>query len=166
MLGLKFVVRKYDKLKVNYKPKNIRAMTLIRYENRLPVLMRRLFEGESELWDDKQFSTSPATNIIDRKDDFLIEIAAPGYQKQDFNIELDQNYLTVSAERKQDKNISRNETYIRKEFNYHDFKHTFSLSDWVIKNKIDANYENGILRVSIPKREEIKPQSIKKIKVN
>jgi len=141
-------------------------MTLIRYENRLPVLMRRMFDGDYESWNDKQFSTSPATNIIDRADDFLIELAAPGYQKQDFNIELDHNRLTISAERKQDENLSRDEEYIRKEFNYHDFKHTFSLSDWVVKNKIDAQYENGILRVSIPKREEIKPQPIKKIKVN
>ncbi len=140
-------------------------MTLIRYENQLPVLMRRMFEGDNNSWNEKKYSTSPTINIIDRADDFLIEVAAPGFQKQDFNIELDHTRLTISAEKKQDVNLKRDEEYLRKEFNYHDFKHTFSLSEWVVKNKIDAQYENGILYVSIPKREEIKPQPIKSIKV-
>jgi len=133
-------------------------MTLIRYENRLPVLMRRLFDGEMESWE--------AVNIIELADDFVIEIAAPGYQKEDFNIELDKNRLNISAEKKQDENLNKDQVYIRKEFNYHDFKHTFSLSEWVIKHKIDAEYKNGILRVTIPKKEELKPQPIKKIRVN
>lgn len=141
-------------------------MTLIRYENRLPVLMRRLFEGEMEPWNESHFSTSPAVNIIELADDFVIEIAAPGYQKEDFNLELDNNRLHVSAEAKMDENLSKDQVYIRKEFNYHDFKHTFSLSEWVVKHKIDAEYKNGILRITIPKKEELKPQAIKKIRVN
>ncbi len=141
-------------------------MTLIRYENRLPVLMRRFFDGIEEPWDGKQFSTSPAVNIIELEDNFVIELAAPGYQKKDFNIELDQNRLIVSAEKKQDENLTKDEIYIRKEFNYHRFKHTFSLSEWVIKHKIDAEYTYGILRVIIPKKEQLKPQPIKKIRVN
>jgi len=141
-------------------------MTLIRYENRLPVLMRRLFDGEIEPWSEKHFSTSPAVNIIELADDFIIEIAAPGFQKEDFNLELDHNRLHISAKRKQDDNITKDEVYIRKEFNYNDFKHTFSLSEWVIKHKIDAEYKNGILRVTIPKKEELKPQPIKTIRVN
>ncbi len=140
-------------------------MDLMRYENRLPILLRSLFEEDLDYRDDKHFSTSPAVNIRESADDFIIEIAAPGFKKDDFSIELDRNRLLVSAEKKDGEHLRENEYFIRKEFNYHDFRHTFSLSEWVVKHKIDASYDDGILRITIPKKEEVKPKEPKSIRV-
>ena len=140
-------------------------MDLMRYENRLPILLRSLFEEDLDYRDDKHFSTSPAVNIRESLDDFIIEIAAPGFNKDDFNIELDRNRLLVSAEKKDGEHLRENEYFVRKEFSYHDFRHTFSLSEWVLKHKIDASYEDGILRITIPKKEEVKPKEPKSIRV-
>jgi len=142
-------------------------MTLIRYENKLPILLRSIFEENIEPWSGKQFSSTPEVNIKETKDNFIIEIAAPGFEKEDFEIQLDKNRLIVSAQRKdENEEVKHEEFYLRKEFNYHDFQHTFSLSEWVLKHKIDASYHNGILEIVIPKKEELKPKPVKNIRVN
>jgi len=142
-------------------------MTLIRYENKLPVLLRRFLGEDYESWSDQNFSSTPQVNIKESADDFVIEIAAPGFEKEDFEIQLDKNHLLVSAHKKENEpHMNKEEYYIRKEFNYQEFQHTFSLSEWVLKHKIDAAYNNGILQITIPKKEELKPKPVKNIRVN
>jgi HSP20 family protein len=95
----------------------------------------------------------PAVNIIDEENQFEIELAAPGKVKEDFKIELKQDLLVIETETK---TIEKPEKpkYSRREFNYNQFKRSFTLPDSIDVGKINAKYEQGILRVILPKKEE------------
>ena len=105
---------------------------------------------------------SPAVNIQESDAQYLMDIAAPGMQKKDFEIQIDNNLLIVSAKRKKEED-QENDNFYRREFNYREFKRSFRLPDSVESNKISASYENGILRISLPKTEQEikKTQTIK-----
>ena len=110
-------------------------------------------------------STLPSVNIKESNDEFSIELAAPGMNKKDFSLKLDNNILEITAEIKND-NIEDSEGYSRREFNYSSFKRSFKLPKDSVKNeKVAANYENGILKVLIPKREEVKPKPSRMIEI-
>ena len=94
-------------------------------------------------------------NIKEGKDSYQIEVVAPGLDKADFKLNVDQNLLTISAEKKNETK-SENDKQIRREFNYQSFKRTFTLDDSIETDKIDAKYENGVLHISLPKKEEVK----------
>ena len=105
----------------------------------------------------------PAVNIKENDDDFMIEVAAPGMKKEDFSINYDNGRLTISSERENDK---VDEKYNRREFSYQSFCRSFEVADNIIDNqKIKAKYENGILYITLPKREEIKPKPAKQIEI-
>ena len=106
----------------------------------------------------------PAANIVENKDNYEVNLAAPGMKKDDFNIDVEGNVLTISAE-KEEKKEEKDERYSRKEFNYASFSRSFTLPEGVNKEKIDASYENGLLRLSLPKTEEAKKLSAKHITV-
>jgi HSP20 family protein len=106
----------------------------------------------------------PAANISEDKDHYEVSLAAPGMKKEDFNIDVEGNVLTISSE-KEEKKEEHDERYSRKEYNYTSFSRSFTLPDWVNKDKIDASYENGLLRVNLPKTEEGKKLSSKHISV-
>ncbi len=106
----------------------------------------------------------PAANIQERTDDFIISIAAPGYSKEDFSIKLEQNILTISTEKEE--NAEENVKFTRKEFGMGPFKRTFTLPRTIDTDRIDATYENGILNVTLPKKEEAKVTLNKMISVN
>ena len=91
----------------------------------------------------------PAVNLIENKNSFFIEIAAPGFDKKDFLIELDNYNLTVSLE----KEVNENVKYFKKEFDYSSFTRSFKLPKYA-DLKIDAEYKNGILHLSIHKKKE------------
>ena len=96
----------------------------------------------------------PAVNITDQKDDYLVSLAAPGLKKEDFNIDVDGNMLTISCEKEA--------KYTRKEYSYSSFERSFTMPDGVNKDKIEARYENGLLKLSLPKKEEVKKLAISK----
>ncbi|WP_284652293.1 Hsp20/alpha crystallin family protein [Flavobacterium terrisoli] len=98
-------------------------------------------------------STIPAVNIKESETNYKLEFYAPGYKKEEFNIEVDQKTLIISSE-KQVENDNSNEKYSLKEYSYASFKRTFNLPESVDLDAIEANYENGVLNVSLPKREE------------
>lgn len=109
----------------------------------------------------KNFWVMPAVNIKDKEDEFEIELAAPGLNKEDFSIEVEEDLLKLSVDKKQE-NETVQENFTRKEFNFTKFQRNFSLP----KNMIDtdnviANYVDGILRVSLPKIKEAKNTKIK-----
>jgi HSP20 family protein len=106
----------------------------------------------------------PAVNISEHKDRYDVNLAAPGMKKDDFNIDIEGNTLTISAETREEKE-EKEERYTRKEYSYSSFSRSFSLPEWVNKDKIDASYENGVLRLSIPKTEEAKKAASKHISV-
>lgn len=133
----------------------------------LPSIFEDLF-NDSRLADVSTFgSTLPAVNIKETADDYLVEVAVPGKKKEDFNIELDQNVLTISSEQKSENEETSNDgRYTRKEFNYTAFKRAFTLPETVEQDKIKAVYNNGVLSITVPKREESKQKPKRMIAVS
>ena len=112
-------------------------------------------------------TTIPTVNIMEEKDSFEVEVAAPGLQKNDFNIELDGNTLTISAEKDEKREQkSMDQKYISREFSYQSFQRSFNLpKDVVDVDKIKAHYENGVLQLSVPKKDTAKQKPHKMITV-
>ena len=109
----------------------------------------------------------PAVNIQETEESFSVEVAAPGKTKEDFNIELENDVLTISSEdKKENESTERNGRYTRKEFSYSTFKRAFSLPDSVDSEKISAQYNNGVLEILLPKREEAKVQAKRMIEIS
>ncbi len=137
----------------------------------LPSLFNRFFEGDLMDWSSSNFagtnSTLPAVNIRENNDEFLIDVAAPGMTKENFQINYDNGRLTISSEKKDEKTERSDEKYTRKEFSYMSFQRTFTVPENTVNGeKIQANYAEGILRVIIPKRDEIKPKPAREIKIS
>ena len=137
-------------------------MTLVKVNNplnrSLDGLMNELFNelpvnfGKSLREDVLHF---PPANIVEKSDAYHIELAAPGMEKADFNVKLDGKLLTISSEKKTEKN-AEDEKMIRKEFSYRSFKRSFTVDEKIDGTNITAKYENGILKLELPKKEEAK----------
>jgi len=95
----------------------------------------------------------PATNIRENEKDYTIEVAAPGMAKDDFNIDVDEGMLTISSQKEEDTTKEEN-NYTRREYNYSSFSRSFRLPESVNPEEIKARYEEGVLKISVPKREE------------
>ena len=140
-------------------------MLVKRHSNYLPTLVsdfwgEDLFPGFEQDW-----SLNPAVNIIEGEQEFKVEVAAPGLQKEDFKVHVEKNVLEISAEKKNEQ-VTEDKKYLRKEFNYGEFKRTFSLPSSVDVGKIKATHNNGVLTVEIPKRDEAKVNPRKQIAVS
>ena len=109
--------------------------------------------------------TLPAVNIKENADEFFLEIAVPGMKKSDFNIDVDNKILSISSEREEE-HKEKEENYTRREFGYSSFKRTFTLPESIESDKINAKYNDGILKVHLPKREEAKEKPAKRINVS
>lgn len=135
-----------------------------------PIAVPTIFDDFFKDWSLSNFSntdtTLPAVNIRENEDEFIVEVAAPGMEKTDFKIDLDNNVLTISSE----KTVENNETkddYTRKEYSYQSFKRSFNLPRNIVdKEKIEATYKNGELQIVIPKMEEAKPKPKRLIEVH
>lgn len=99
----------------------------------------------------------PAVNIKENEKNFEIELSVPGFTKEDFNIEVDKNVLTISSEIKKEES-KVDENYTRKEFEFSSFKRAFTLPDTVDVDKIHADYVNGVMKFELPKKEEALPK--------
>jgi len=109
--------------------------------------------------------TMPAVNIVENKDSFRIDVAAPGLNKEDFVIDLQNNILTISSEKQENKE-EKDEKIMRREFSYCSFKRSFSLPELVDYDKITATHKNGVLSIEIPKREEAKEKPARQIAIS
>lgn len=107
----------------------------------------------------------PKVNIKETADAFIVEMAVPGLKKTDFHLNLDNQVLSISTETKQE-NEHKEENYTRKEFGYSSFKRTFTLPETVNDEKINASYENGILSILLPKKEEAKQKPARNINIS
>ena len=103
----------------------------------------------------------PAVNITERKEDYLVSMAAPGLKKEDFKIATEGNLLTISSE-KEEQNEEKEERYTRQEYSYSSFERSFTLPNEVDKDKIDAHYKDGVLELVLPKKEEAKKMAVSK----
>jgi HSP20 family protein len=147
-------------------------MTLIKRNELFPAWSRffnDFLDKDLLDWSDKHFSntntTLPAVNIKESDNGFNVEVAVPGMSKDDFRINLDNNILCISSEKKLESEKTE-ESYSRKEFSYQSFSRSFTLPHSADEGNIKAKYDNGILRIEIPKREEAKPKPPKVINIS
>jgi HSP20 family protein len=145
-------------------------MSIVRFSNQFPGLFNRFFEGDLFDWTNRNFSetntTLPSVNIKENSEGFEVEVAAPGFSKDEFNIELNNDVLTISSEKKIENETKEGQNFTRQEFSYQSFSRSFTLPHIVNSDKISARYENGILKLSIPKKEEAKPKPVKQIAIS
>lgn len=146
-------------------------MALIRRNQNLPGFSNIFDDFLSNDWSEwglKNYSrtntTIPSVNIKENNDNFIIEVAAPGLEKSDFSIEVNQGTLKISSEKRGESEV-KEESYSRREFSYQSFCRSFSLPLTVESDKIEAKYDKGILIVTIPKREEAKPKPVRLIDI-
>ena len=136
-------------------------LPIVSFKRRMPVYNSPVCNSYCN---QNSYSGNAEINIKEDADQFLIEIAAPGYVKENFVINVENDTLLVEAKTGNDeKSVSDN--YLRKEFGVKSFRRYFGLPDTVDKSLIEASYENGILSIKIPKKEELKPKPAKEIKV-
>jgi HSP20 family protein len=134
-----------------------------------PALFDDFFGRELFNWSNNNYSatstTVPSVNIRETGDNFEVEMAAPGMDKNDFKIELNGNMLTISSQ-KEHKQEAEQEGYSRREFSYQSFQRSFALpKDVVDVEHITARYENGLLHLTIPKREQAKQKAPRLIEI-
>ena len=150
-------------------------MKLTRFSNNLvpafPSLIDRFFEGELMDWNNFNFAgtnaTLPAVNVRENDEEITIELAAPGLRKEDFKLDYDNGRLTISSEKEEKFEEKEGEKITRREFSYSSFQRSFSVPETIVNtDKIVAKYNDGILRLTLPKREEVKPKPAKQIKIS
>lgn len=145
-------------------------MLLVKKSNQVPSLLDRFFDGEMFDWTNRNFSntntTLPSVNIKENADAFTVEVAAPGFDKGDFKLELNHNTLTISSDKKVENETKEGEFFTKREYSYQSFTRSFTLPQIADGERIVASYENGILSVSIPKKEEAKPKPTRTIEIN
>ncbi|MFZ9661363.1 MAG: Hsp20/alpha crystallin family protein [Chitinophagaceae bacterium] len=144
-------------------------MTLVKFnqkpiEKRVNSLFDDFFNGiPSRFFQDEpmpQNGLAPV-NIIEKENQFLIELQVPGYDKSEFKIHMDQSTLTISAEKKHEQ-TTETDRIVKKEFSTKSFSRSFTLDESVLSEDIVAKYENGVLNVTLPKKEKnkIQPKAI------
>jgi HSP20 family protein len=142
-------------------------MTLVKFNPSKNVVKNGMVPGFDGVFDsifndtffsDRLVTRVPAVNISESKDHYHLELAAPGLNKEDFKLSLENNLLSISVEQRQHEN-REDRNFNKKEFSYSSFVRSFTLPEAADVNGIDARYENGVLCIDIAKREEAKVQS-------
>jgi HSP20 family protein len=126
----------------------------------LPTVFDDFFKPWNEWFDNGgslmgRIMTVPAVNIVEDKNDYKVSLAVPGMKKDDFNIDVEGNMLTISSEKEVSKE-EKDEKYNRKEYSYSSFSRSFTLPEEVNREKIEAKYEDGLLKLVLPKKDEVK----------
>jgi len=142
------------------------TQALSKLGERMPSVFDDFFKPWNEWFDNGNFlrrkMNVPAVNITEQKDGYQVSLAVPGMKKDDFKIAVDGNMLTISSEKEES---SEDEKFTRKEYSYSSFSRSFTLPEEISKDKIDAKYEDGVLKISLPRREEVKKPAAKQIAV-
>jgi len=140
----------------------------------LPTITRRSFRPfyMPNLFDDDFFpvlsnrtSSMPAVNIREDEKNYLLDLAIPGIDKKDLKIDINEDVLTISSEMKKETEENK-DGYKRKEFSYSSFCRSFYIPENVKKDKIEANYRDGILTIGLPKDEEEKSKITRQVKIS
>lgn len=117
----------------------------------LPVLFGNDFNNPAG-------KVSVPVNVKETDKSYVLEVVAPGFEKSDFSLNLDQNILTIAAEKK-DEVKDENHKQVRREYTYRSFKRSFTIDDKIDATNIEASYINGVLTLNLPKKAEVKPQA-------
>lgn len=151
-------------------------MTLIKFKNTpslfdrystMPSVFSDFFNDfmNEEVVPRNVFKSVPAVNISETPDHFHIELAAPGMKKEDFKIQVENGVLSIGAEKKEEKQEG-DAKYTRKEFSYTSFSRSFTMPEHVNPEGILAEYTNGVLKLDLPKKDELKKKPVREIPVN
>ena len=128
------------------------------------LLGRDFFDFGSDFFTPRLGVTVPSVNIRETAREFMFEVAAPGLERKDFDLEIENHVLRISVEKEESKEDKEN-GYFRKEYTYNSFSRSFMLPDNIREADVDAKYENGVLKVIVPKAKETPVQQVKKIAV-
>jgi HSP20 family protein len=140
-------------------------MSLVKRNNVMfPSLMNEILRPDWFGGVDNFKDSVPAANVKETESEFVLELAIPGRKKEDFNVEIDNDILTISSEVKSEEN-KEDEGYTRREFTFSSFKRVFSLPETISLEKINATYEDGILKFVLPKKEEALPKPKRLIEI-
>ena len=131
-------------------------------QNWLPSIFNDFFDNE---WMEKSNATAPAINVLENENGYDLEVPAPEMTKEDFKVTLDENGdLVINMEKKQENNEDKkNGHYLRREFSYSKYQQTMLLPDDADREKINAQVENGVLKVNIPKIVKVQPNEAHKV---
>lgn len=133
-------------------------MSLVKYKRRRTPVNNLLDDflnvSISDFLGNDFVSSTPSINITEHTDRFLVEVAAPGLDKSDFNVKVENDHLVISAKKSTNTDGGDKEEYTRREFNYTSFERSFYLPDTVDANKVSGEYANGILTITVDKNEE------------
>lgn len=166
----------FDVDKINVKPKKIIMSVVATKKSNgrmFPAIIEEMFNSNSLLGDfpsvfkgfEKDiFPKLPEANVVENESDYQIELAAPGFDRKDFNVKMENGVLNISAEKDQESN-EKGKNFRRREFTSSSFTRSFYLPDNLTGDKVEAKYDQGILRVTLPKREMQKKEPAKQIKV-
>lgn len=146
------------------------TLTLNKAMERMPFVFDDYFKpwnewfdnGNSNIWGTAM--NIPAVNITEHKDAYEVSLAVPGMKKDDFKIDVAGNMLTISSEKEETKE-EEDKKFTRKEYNYSSFSRSFTLPEEINREKINAKYDNGILKISLPRKEEATKLTAKNIAV-
>lgn len=133
--------------------------SLMRPETSFPSLFDDFFKPRNELFDNSRVwgraATVPAVNIMENEKEYKLSLAAPGLKKEDFKIDVTDNILTISAEKEENKE-EKEERFTRREYNYTSFLRRFPMPEDVKQDAVEATYSEGVLKLMLPKNEEVK----------
>ncbi|MDO6821114.1 Hsp20/alpha crystallin family protein [Zobellia sp. 1_MG-2023] len=133
-------------------------MSIVKRNNlAFPSLMNEIFKPDWFGGMENVATSTPAVNIKDNEKSFELDLIVPGRKKEDFNIEVDNELLTISAELKDEKEV-KEENYTRREFRFSSFKRAFTLPESINVDDIKADYIDGVLKIELPKKEEALPK--------
>jgi HSP20 family protein len=135
-----------------------KTMSVVKYHrypgNSLSRLFDEFFNNDlSRTLVGENVKSVPRINVLEKDNQFVIELAAPGLNKEDFQLHLEKDVLSIKADR-QVENEENTDRYTRREFSYHRFERSFHLPKTINQEGIEAKYENGILNIHLPKKEE------------
>ena len=143
------------------------TQSLTKAGERMPSVFDDIFKPWNEWFEGGLWGRTmqvPAVNITEQKDNYLVSLAAPGLKKDDFKIDVDGNMLTISSEKEETKE-EKDKKFTRKEYKYSSFSRSFSLPEEINKEKIEAYYEDGVLKITLPRKEEARKTTAKHISV-
>ena len=144
------------------------TQALAKLSERMPYVFDDFFKPWNEWFDNGgllgRAMNVPAVNITEQKDEYLVSLAAPGLKRDDFKLDVYGNMLTISSE-KEENMEEKDKRFTRKEYSYSSFSRSFTLPEEINKEKIEAKYEEGVLKISLPRKEEAKKPAAKHIAV-
>jgi HSP20 family protein len=126
------------------------------FERRFSNLFEDLFQHlPAQEWGQRLATDTVPVNIRETKDGYVLDVVAPGFEKQDFKISMEGELLTLSAERKQETKPNE-DRFLKREYAVKSFSRSFRMDDQIDRSAITAKYEQGILHITLPKKEEVK----------